>query len=294
MRVLLATDGSANARAAALWLRDFPMPGVARIRVLTVVTLPPSALDIPQVADLNAGLLADGQRLVEETVALLGPRGAAAETHVTQGNPKEEIVRAADAWPADLVVVGARGLGAATAWLLGSVSQTVARHVRCPVLVVKGTPRRLRSVLIATDGSEGANDAIRFFLSLPLRRDVRVRLLSAVEPVPFPTTAPGMIRRRLRGMVAEIERERRSGTGKLLERAAAELRTKLARVARSAPTGHPGEEILGTAAAFDADLIVVGARGLGGMKRLLLGSVSERVLRDARCPVLIVKRSSAP
>ncbi len=292
MRVLLATDGSANARAAARWLRDCPLPGTARLRVLTVVTLLPSALDIPQVADLNAALLADGGRLVEETVALLGPRGAAAETTVTQGNPKEEIVGAADAWPADLVVLGARGLGAAAAWLLGSVSQAVVRHVRCPVLVVKGKPRRLRSVLVATDGSEGANDAIRFFLSLPLRRDVRVRLLSAVEPVPFPTTAPGMIRRRLRAMVAEIERERRSGTGKLLERAGAELRTKLSRVTRSAPTGHPAEEILATAAAFDADLIVVGARGLGGMKRLLLGSVSERVLRDARCPVLIVKRSS--
>jgi nucleotide-binding universal stress UspA family protein len=292
MRVLLATDGSADARAAARWLRDFPLPAAVRIRVLTAVTLPTAALDVPQVAELNAGLLAEGQRVVEEAVRLLGPRAVAAETHVEQGNPREEIVRAAETWPADLVVVGARGLSGVKAFLLGSVSQTVARHAHCPVLVVKGKPRGLRSVLVATDGSEGANDAIRFFLSLPLGRDVRVRLLSAVEAVPFPATAPGVIRRQLRAMIAEVEHERRSAVGKILARAAAELRTKLSRVTRSMPIGHPGEAILAAAAGFDADVIVVGARGLGGMKRLLLGSVSERVLRDARCPVLIVKGPS--
>ncbi len=289
MRVLLATDGSADARAAAAWFRAFPLPDAAQIRIVTVVALPPSAPDIPPVAELKASLLADGRRLVDETRALLGPRGAAAEVSVLVGSPKEEIVRAADAWPADLVVVGARGLSAVKAFLLGSVSLTVARHARCPVVVVKGKPRALASVLLATDGSKSANEAIRFFLSLPLGRDVRVRLLSAVEAVPFPASAPRMIRRQLRAMIAEIERERRSEVGKILDRVAAELRTRLSRVTRSMPTGHPAEEILAAATGFDTDLVVVGARGLGGMQRLLLGSVSERVLRDARCPVLITK-----
>ena len=98
-----------------------------------------------------------------------------------------------------------------------------------------------------------------------------------------------MIRSQLRAMITELERERRTEVGGILDRAAALLRTRLSRVTRSMPKGHPAGEILAAAAGFDADLIVVGARGLGGMKRLLLGSVSERVLRDARCPVLIVK-----
>jgi nucleotide-binding universal stress UspA family protein len=63
----------------------------------------------------------------------------------------------------------------------------------------------------------------------------------------------------------------------------------MTRVTRSTPTGYPADEIIATAGDFDTDLVVVGARGLGGMARLLLGSVSERVLRHARCPVLIVK-----
>lgn len=291
MRVLLATDGSKDARAAAEYLKDFPLPGSATIRVMTVVTLPPSALDVPPVAAFNESLLAEGRRVVEEARTLLGPR-AAVEERVVRGNPKEEIVRAAEEWPADLVVVGGRGLGGVRGFLLGSVSQTVARHVHCPVLVIKGRARPLASVLIATDGSDGANEAIRFLLSLPLVRNTKVRLLSAVESTPYPASAPKMIRAQLKGMIAQLERERRAEVEKILDRAARELKTRVTRLTRFMPTGHPAREIVAAAASFDADLVVVGARGLGGMKRLLLGSVSERVLHDARCPVLIVKGTS--
>ena len=293
MRVLLATDGSKDARAAAEYLNDFPLPSDATIRIVTVVTLPPSSLDVPPVAALNESLLAEGRRVVDEARALLEPR-VGVEERVLQGNPKHEIVRAAEEWPADLVVVGGRGLAGVRGFLLGSVSQTVARHVHCPVLVVKGRARPLVSVLIATDGSDGANEAIRFLLSLPLppAKKVRVRLLSAVEPVAYPGSAPKMIRAQLKGMIAQLERERRAEVEKVLDRAARELEVKVTRLTRSMPTGHPAREIVAAAASFDADLVVVGARGLGGMKRLLLGSVSERVLHDARCPVLIVKGMS--
>jgi len=281
MRVLLATDGSKDARAATQYLREFPLPGNATIRIMTVVTLPPSSLDVPPVAAFNESLLTEGRRVVEEARALLGPRPSVDE-RVVQGSPREEIVRAVEEWPADLLVVGARGLGGVAGFLLGSVSETVARHVHCPVVVVKGRPRALASVLMATDGSDGANEAIRFVLSLPLAKNVRVRLLSVVEPVPYPASAPGMIRAQLRTMIRQLERERRANVEKVLDRAAQQLKTKLTRVTRSMPTGHPARELVAAAASFDADLVVVGARGLGGIKRLLLGSVSERVLRARR------------
>jgi nucleotide-binding universal stress UspA family protein len=289
MRVLLATDGSADARAAAAWLAGFPLPAATRIRVLSVVGLPPATAEVGPFGELLMALVDGGRRIAEETMRLLGPRAGAAEPLVTQGHATEEIVRVAEEWPAELVVVGARGLGAVKAFLLGSVSQAVARHVHCPVLVVKGQPRGLASVLVATDGSESAGAAIRFFCSLPLPRGLRVRLLGAVEAVPRPVSTPRSVRRQLGAMIADLERERRAAVDAVLDRAAKQFGTKLTRVTRSAPTGHPGEAILSAAVGLGADLIVVGARGLGGMKRLVLGSVSERVLRDARCPVLIVK-----
>ena len=110
-----------------------------------------------------------------------------------------------------------------------------------------------------------------------------------VERTRYPTSAPQSLRGQLAAMLKELEAERRGQLDKVLERAAAELDDKITRVTRYTPTGDPAEEIVATAADFDADLVVVGARGLGGMARALLGSVSQKVLHHARCPVLIVK-----
>jgi nucleotide-binding universal stress UspA family protein len=227
--------------------------------------------------------------VLDEARVALAPRGFDIETDVAIGNPKDEITRTAREWGADLVVLGARGLGGIKRFLLGSVSLAVARHVSCPVLVVKGQPRRLESVLVGMDGSEDSFQALRFLLGLPLARRTKLRLLSVVEPLHYPTSAPGMLRGHLIRMLKEVESERRGELENVLEKAAKELEGSITRVTRSTPTGNPADVIVAAAAAHHADLVVVGARGLGGMSRLLLGSVSERVLRHAPCSVLIVK-----
>jgi nucleotide-binding universal stress UspA family protein len=289
VRVLLATDGSKDARAAAAYLREVPLPPATTVRIIVAVTLPQFALDDPPVREFKRSVLAQARGLAAEARAALAPRDLVVETDVVVGDPRAEIVRVADEWPADLIVLGARGLGRIKRLLLGSVSLAVARHASCPVLVVKGRPRKVGSVLVAMDGSEDSFQAVRFLQSLALPRRTRVRLLSVVERLPYPTTAPGAIRGQLQRMLKELEAERRGELDKVLERAAAQLDDKLTRVTRSTPTGNPADEIVAAAGDYETDLVVVGARGRGGVARLLLGSVSEKVLRDARCPVLIVK-----
>jgi nucleotide-binding universal stress UspA family protein len=292
MRVLLAIDGSKDAAAATAFLRKLPLPASSKFRIMSVVTFPAFAFERPPVTEFKSSVLEEVRRVVDRARGALAPRGLRTETDVAIGSPKDEIVRTSREWGADLVVLGARGLGRVKRFLLGSVSFAVARHASCPVLVVKGRVGKLQSVLVGMDGSEDSFEALRFLLSLPLARQAKLRLLSVVEPVRYPTSAPGALRGQLTRMLKEIENERRGQLESALEKAAAELEGSITHVTRSTLSGDPADVIVAAAAAHDADLVVVGARGLGGMSRLLLGSVSEKVLRYARCPVLIVKERS--
>jgi nucleotide-binding universal stress UspA family protein len=289
MRIMLATDGSKDARAAAGYLKELPLPPSTTVRIIAAVSLPPLALHVASAPELKRSVIDRARHVVDDARTALAPRGFAIETDVAMGDPRAEIVRQAEEWRADLVVLGARGLGTVKRFLLGSVSDTVTRHARCPVLVVKGQRRKLGSVLVAMDGSEDSFQAVRFLQSLALPRQTKVRLLSVVERLRYPTTAPQAVHGQLVRMLKELEAERRGELDKVLERAAAHLDDKITRVTRYTPTGDPAEEIVATANDFDTDLVVLGARGLGGMARVLLGSVSEKVLHHARCPVLIVK-----
>jgi nucleotide-binding universal stress UspA family protein len=286
MRVMLATDGSKDAQAAAAFLRELPLPPSTTLRITMVVTLPSVARDVPSVREFERSVADEARSVLDKARAALTRRGLTIETEVAVGDPKAEIVRIAEEWGADLVVLGARGLSPIKRFFLGSVSVAVASHARCSVLVVKGRPRKLGSMLVAFDGSEDSFRAVRFLRSLALPRQTKVRLLSVIEPSRYPTSAPKALRGQLVGMLKELESERRGQLEKALEKAAIELGDKMTRVTRATATGDPATVI---AAGSNADLIVVGARGQGGMARLLLGSVSEKVLRDAKCPVLIVK-----
>jgi nucleotide-binding universal stress UspA family protein len=172
--------------------------------------------------------------------------------------------------------------------LLGSVSLGVARHAPCSVLVTRSTPRAVRRVVVAMDGSEHSLAAVRSVAALRLEPSMTVVLLGVVEPVRVPASAPAIVQGRLLAAAAQLEHERKQELEQVLAGAAADLRGTGAAVETRTPIASPSEAIL--EAASSADLVVVGSRGLGGVKRLLLGSVSESVLREATCPVLIVKR----
>jgi nucleotide-binding universal stress UspA family protein len=281
MRVLLATDGSEEAVAAAEWLPTLPLPPSALVQLLAVAQLPPAR---GETRELRHRLLERARQLVREARAGLGRRWSSVEERVSAGDPREEIVRAAEDLAVDLVVVGGRGLTLLRRVLLGSVSTAVVRHAPCSVLVVKGRPHGLRTVLLAVDGSAGSLQAVRFFAALPLDRGLRLRLLSVVE-VPIVATGPETgsgvppLDQMLRDLQVQAE--------ETLRGIEADIKERVAAIESRVVVGQAREEIVN--AATDADLVVIGARGLGAFGRLLLGSVSEYVLHHAACPVLIVR-----
>jgi len=281
MRVLLATDGSSHAMHAAQWLAASGATKDASILILSVVTLP-GGLRLP--APVADSVRDDARSVAEQTRAALG---STATVRIAEGDARDAIIRVAEEWKADVVVVGSRGLGRAEGFLLGTVSLAVVRHCPRPVLVVKEGAPVLRSAVVAVDGSQDALNAVRLFAGWPTLASLTVHLVGVVEPVPLPRTAPAIIRAQLQASVTAAEAERRAA----LERALGAARPLLsaAKTTETLTSGDPAAELLRIANANAADLIVLGARGLGAVQRLVLGSVSEAVLHDARCAVLVAK-----
>jgi len=291
LRVLLATDGSPDARAAAECLARFPLPPSSALLVLSVVAIPPSPITFPGLEDLKQSLLADGRRMCDEAADVLRPRWPAVEISVADGDAREQILRTAEVWKPDLAVLGRRGLGGLERMLLGSVSLTAARHLACPVLVVQGPPRATQRIVVGVDGSEESRRAVNFVAALALGPDAEVHLVAVAESLLVPASLPSAAREAFRSIVAEVDERQRATLRDVLSRAAGRLGGRV-QVHTHTPVGDPARLLLQTAAI--ADLVVVGSRGLRAVRRLLLGTVSEKVLQHAPCPVLIVKDLGGP
>ena len=291
MRVLFATDGSPDALHAAEFLKGFPLPEGSTTWVLSVAAMP-AGFPGGKHDDLKESLRTSARHVAEGAREMLAARPGATDVIVLDSEPgrdaRDVIIDAADR--ADLVVVGARGLGAVVRFLVGGVSTAVARYARCSVLVVKGEVRKVRSVVIGVDGSDNSRAAIGFVAGLGDLHDVSVHLVGVAEQTHVPVTAPSMVVSRLKATIDDLHRARCRELDAILTRASVPLAGRVAALRQSTAVGHAAEQIVAKASVERADLVVVGARGLGTVKRLLLGSVSETVLRHAECPVLIVKQ----
>ena len=282
--VLVATDGSPQARAAVETAIAFPWPRgsaghgiVARGTVLTEAT--------PAVWEALQELGRAEARRAERRLRRRWPN---AEVVVTDAPPVQGILGQSRKLGARAIVLGSRSLGTVARFLLGSVSRAVVRQASCAVLVVRGPVRAPRRFLVGVDGSPHARRALAFLAGLAPPRAGQVRLLSVVDAVRFPSTGllpPGM-RAVVASEAAELERERVAAARRKLEVAQARLARAGWRVRIDVRAGQPLEELL--AAAADVDVLLVGARGIGGVERLLIGSVAEGVVSRATKPVLVV------
>ena len=287
MRIVLAIDGSSHSRRATRWLRDLALPSDSKIIVLAVATLDEPPRDAQTLSDLRATVRTRARGLGERAASILEQRWQTVEVAVAEGDPRVEIVHAAEQMRARMVVLGARGLGRVKRVLVGSTSLAVARYAPCPVAIVRGRPRRTKRMLVAVDGSKGSRAAVRFLAVSEVERDSRVTLLHVLPP----ETVPGARR------ATRSSEDRKLGEDARRQRAEAEriLRDATAMLGRRRRSeclvthGDPAREIVKAARTRDVDVVVLGARGLQTLGRLLLGSVSETVLHQAGRPVIIVR-----
>ena len=289
-KMLLATDGSEDARLAARAAADLAGSTGAELHVAHAWRHHVTGLGYPTVAWTDYSYLDErgARRILAAQVDAIEASGIVAEPHLLQGPPIDTILDLCDELRPGLLVVGSRGLGPIGRIFLGSVSEGVVHHARCPVLVVRGGEGAWppEKVVAGDDGSKGAELAARLVVGMGGLYGAEAMLVRAYGNPPEP----------IGGWSAEDRRrldEARSNEEEVLKARAEEL-------AKTAG-GRPRAQVVDADAALalllvaeEGDeaktLIAVGSRGLGTVGRARLGSVSTNVLRAAKGPVLVHSR----
>jgi nucleotide-binding universal stress UspA family protein len=285
-RVLVASDGSIQARRATSAAAHFPWPEPTRVRAVVARPARGAHRRSVQVAlDESAELAARTARRA------LTRRWPDADVVTIDKPPAEGILAEAGRFGADVIVVGWRGHGTARRLLMGSVSHAVVRGAAASVLVVRRRPVEVSRILIGLDASAYAKRAVSFFANAPAPRHGEVTLVTAVERmgVPAQALAPAGLRGSVRAEVGRVNAERVAAAQAVQERAARELRRQGWRVKLAVVTGEPLRELLAAAASARAHVVAIGARSATGVRKWLLGSVAQGVV--SRCPttVLVVR-----
>ncbi|MBC8140076.1 MAG: universal stress protein [Armatimonadetes bacterium] len=287
MRILFATDGSdSNLAAARFLLRLGHHPNV-HVHLLI-------APDGSQHDDGTFAL----NRTKEAIGDFAGNFTRAAFRADTTSEIADRILVESEIAGASLIVVGARGHSAIARFLLGSVAEAVARHASVPVLVARSPEpiaveplAPLTEIIVGIDGSTGATDAAMFAATvLPLPPGCTVRLvmvLPKADKIAPPETPTG---------ASAENHDRHDAPMHHAEAVLSDLRWELeargTKVATETVCGDPSTELIAVAERERAGLIVIGSRGLSGVERLFIGSVSDRLLWHAPCSVLICRPSS--
>lgn len=300
MKVLLAVDQSQDAHAAARFLEAVRLPRGSGLSIVHVIEIPHVAIRFPgqqiMLADWRKEAAADARRLIDRLVPPFRAQGLLVRPLVQEGLPGPVLLNTVERTRADLTVLGSHGSSRLMRFLLGSVSELLLSEAPASVLIVRGRPRGRQDqgmrVVLAMDFSKNAKGAAGFLSKLRLPRASRVMLLHVEERADrVLARISGMGRIDLSQAVEQAMRERKRRTLLMLERMGRRFRQRGLAVDHVFADGAPAEEILRAAERHRADLIVMGSKGLTGLDRYLLGSVSRKVARHAPCSVLVVRRT---
>lgn len=287
MKILFATDGSEASKAAAGLLMAAANPSTSKLTVLAVADSEPMFPETYIVApELAAKVEAASRAVVEQAVAELRAGGLKAEGEVVEGPPGRSIVDRAEKGGFELVVVGAGSRSWLGHLLLGSVSTCVLHNSPVSVLLVHEPPRRpgrLR-VLVATDGSGSAGAAVSDFVSLVEPGRCEVTVIS-VAKIPY-TVMSGFPYPPLAGIDPSLTTDYVGEARQKAQRMAEVLRRAGYEPEVVATDGSPHHVIVQEAEKGGFDLVVLGSRGHGPVRRGLLGSVSDAVARHAHAALI--------
>ncbi|WP_135823808.1 universal stress protein [Halorussus ruber] len=273
-QILIPTDGSRSAEAAARHGHVIAEAFDASVHLISVTddTERTDRLAKAQAQDAIATL----EKLIEQESDL------SCSSAIVKGSPYEAILSYASENDIDLVVMGTHGRRGLSRALLGSVTERVIRSSNGPVLAVP--PHAIAQeregyerILIPTDGSPGATAAVEHGIALAERLEATVRVLYVIEGE--------------RGLPS-IGDPLRDEAVEVVEAVAEQVSEREVALSTHVQPGIPHEVINNFVSAYGIDLVTMGTHGRSGVRRHLLGSVTERVLRTSDAPILTVRRET--
>ena len=276
-RILVPTDGSSVAEAAGEYATGLADRFDAELHVVHVEEKSPSLVEFDDEST-------PAHRAVEPVAAMATERGVKVQTAV-RGPAKrvhEEVLAYVDEHDVDAIVMGTHGRRGLGRFLIGSVAEQTLQESPVPVVTIHEATDvefALDRVLVATDGSDSAMAAVDHAIGLALETDATLHAIhvSSTAPIGEETRSIDLSDPDdvvdVEAIDSVIERARERG---------------LASIDVSVPRGRPHQTILAVAAEHDVDAIVMGTHGRTGIRRYLLGSTTERVIRFSGVPTVVL------
>lgn len=265
-KVLLATDGSQFSEGAIREAIKFAKQCSSKVYAMSVVEILTDyeAFSPQRIEEMRDS---EAKKHLESVQARAMNEKVDCEIIIAHGDPHSEIVDAAAAKHVDMVVIGRRGKTGLKKLLMGEVATKVIGHAPCRVLVVpRASKIEFKKLLVATDGSKHSEQAIAEAVGIAKCCGSNLIILSAMRD-------------------ESEQKEAQTNVSK-----AAEIAQKEGvNVETLTPVGRSYDVIVETAGGRGVDLIVMGTYGKTGMKKMLMGSSTEKVIGHAGCAVLVVR-----
>lgn len=304
MKVLLAYDGSTHSERALAALEWCGLGGTVDLKVMTVADVEDEprpglrAFDggFAPAPNINPqAIMAAASDVAEQAAKRLREYHPEWQVRALAcaGSPVSEIVASARDMRADLIVVGTHGRTALGRLLLGSVSSGVVERAPCTVHIARPLSHARESglrIVLGYDASENAIAAVEAMRSRTWPAGTEIRLVCALDPLMV--SAFGHLIPALPQWIREVNADNMATASAILGAVALGLKREGLTVSTAAREGRPSDVLLQVAKEWQADVIVLGVRGLRGICRLLLGSVSQAVAMHAPCSVEIVRRGT--
>jgi nucleotide-binding universal stress UspA family protein len=268
-KLLVATDRSAFSEAAVNEAINFAKKCSSRLYVFSVIEANPEYETIG--ADFFEKEEEEARRHLDAIKQRADREGLVCETALREGeDPYRQIVDEAAGKKVDMIIIGRHGRTGLLKLLMGKVAANVIGHAPCKVLVVpKAAKIGYQKMLMATDGSEHSLEAASEAIGIVKRTGSAILVVSAA------------------GSELGLE-EAKNNVTQIVEMAEKEG-TKIEETLT--PVGKPHDVIVEIAGGRGVDLIVMGTYGKTGVKQLLMGSTTEKVIGSADCAVLVARRA---